>query len=250
MGIKPKIPLYIVSKSQYNYLRMAKKFSYSIVLFLVLIGAILEFGNLLNGVPKDKVIAIGYFGAFFYTLLFGLILRNIIYNISAGILNKRIFFTIVGTIGAVFMEGLIWLVQVELKTTGAAISPNLWLDLIMTVPFYTLLCYFLSSVVLKYKFPWQAIALAGGFYELMADGVVGNLAQLNIAGVFMSPILLPIFVVTYSPIILIPFLILPKNHSAIKPVGKEYLVLITPAKAALILPFSIGTGLFISQIFK
>lgn len=227
-----------------------KKILFVILTILVLVGAVLMLGNLLNGVLKDKAISIGYFSAAAYTLIFGLLLRKNLQKISANFTNKRLLFTIYGAIGAIFVETVIWLAQVSLNTTGAAISTNLWIDILMTVPFYVLLCYFLSGLVLKYNFSWVTIALAGGFYETMADGIIGNLIGLNILGALISPVLLPIFIITYSPIILVPFLLLPPNPALAKnSVKKNFLILLKPAKAVLIFPFSLGLGFLLEKLF-
>lgn len=213
---------------------------------LILLGAILELNNLLNGIPKDKAIAVGYFAAVIYTVLFGFILKGFLQKLFANF-NTVVIFPILGAVGSIFIETIIWAVQINLKTTGAAISPNLWLDLLMTVPFYTLLAFLFSKQILKSNFSWQGVAIAGGCYEILADGIIGNLFQLNLLGALISPILLPIFVVVYSPIILVPFLILTKNNA---PVNNQYSLLIQPAKAAIVFPFSIGLGLLLQQIIK
>lgn len=225
---------------------------WGLLIVLILFGGILKLGNFLNGVPKDKAIAVGYFTAVFYTFTFGFVLKEPLQNLLRPVKNQRLLFTAIGAVGSIMIETIIWWAQTTLKTTGAAISPNLFLDLFMTVPFYALLCYLLSKVVLKYRFSWAFIALAGGFYEVMADGIVGNLFQLNILGALISPILIPIFIVTYSPIILVPFLIISGlSNDKISPSRKDYLLFLKPTIAVLILPFSIGFGIILSHtIFK
>ena len=226
-----------------------KMILFTILIISVLFGAALMLGNLSGEVLKDKAIAIGYFSAVTYTLIFGLLLRKNLQKISAKFINKRLLFTIYGSIGAIFLETVVWLAQTVLNIKGAAISPNLWIDLLMTVPFYILLCYFLSGLVMKYNFSWVTIALAGGFYEIVADGIVGNLISLNVLGVLISPILFPIFIIIYSPIILVPFLLLPPNPNLVKISKKNFLILLKPVKAALIFPFSIGLGLLLEKLF-
>jgi len=207
-------------------------------------------GNLLNGVLKDGAIAIGYFSAAAYALVFGLLLRKNLQKILTNFADKKLLFTICGTIGGIFVETVIWWAQTTLNTKGAAISTNLWIDLLITVPFYILLCYFLGDLVMKYNFSWIAIALAGGFYEIIADGIIGNLIGLNILGALISPILFPIFIITYSPIILVPFLLLPPNpDSAKNSIEKDFLILLKPVKAALIFPLFFGLGLLLEKLF-
>lgn len=225
---------------------MLQKIFLFLFVILVFIGAILELNNLLNGVPKDKAIAVGYFSAILYTFLFGFVLQKPLKKLFSGF-STIASFTIIGTIGSIFIETVIWAAQEILHTTGAAISPILFLDLIMTVPFYSLLSYLFSKQLSKSNFTWQAVAIAGGCYEIVADGVIGNLVQLNLLGALISPILLPIFVVVYSPIILAPFLIISKNEASI---NNKYTLLIKPALAALIFPFSLGLGFLLGQIIK
>ena len=227
-----------------------KRILFAILIILVLLGATLMLGNLLGEDLKDKAIAIGYFSAATYSLLFGLLLKKNLQKISTNFTDKKLLFTIYGSIGAIFLDTVVWWAQTALNTEEAAISPNLWIDLFMTVPFYVLLCYFLSGLVTKYKFSWVTIALTGGFYEIIADGIIGNLIGLNILGVLISPILFPIFIIVYSPIILVPFLLLPPNPDLAKnSVKKDFLALLKPVKAVLIFPFSIGLGLLLEKLF-
>lgn len=228
---------------------MIKKFLYFIIILLIIFFGILILGNLINGVPKDKTIAVGYFSALFYTFIFGFLLRRKLQQFFSKFNNKELVFVVIGSIGAIFIETVIWSVQTYLKTKDAAIHPNLIVDLVMTMPFYSLLCYFVAKWVIKYSFSWPTIALAGGIYEAGADGFVGNLVQLNILGAFMSPILLPMFIIVYSPIILVPYLIVPRT-SLINPNRRDYLILLKPLWALVIVPFSLILGLILASILK
>lgn len=229
---------------------MVKKILYSILILLVIFFALLEIGNLQNGILKDKAIAIGYFSALTYTFAFGFLLRKKLQQILLKFNNQVILFTVIGSIGAFFIETVIWMAQTYLKTTGAAIHPNLFIDLIMTMPFYTLLSYFVAKWVIKSPFSWATIALAGGFYETAADGIVGNLVGLNILGALISPILIPLFIVMYSPIILVPFLLTKNTNQLIDPSKLKYKVLFKPLLALVIFPFSLGLGFLLASVLK
>lgn len=210
----------------------------------------MELGNLLNGALKDKAIAAGYFTALFYTFFAGTVFKKFFQRALSLIKNQSLQFVFLGVIGSIIVEAVIWFAQVILKTEGAAISTHLLIDLMMTVPFYALLCYSLSKIIIQYRFSWITVAIFAGIYETMADGMIGNLFQLNILGALISPVLIPIFIVTYSPIILAPFLI-TKNlfHPDKIATGKDYLLLFRPLKSGLIFPVSIGLGFLLEKLF-
>lgn len=229
---------------------MIQKIIYFLFSLVIIFFGILEFGNLLNGADKDKVVAVGYFSALAYTLIFGFILQKQGQKFLSRFNNQKFIFTVLGSIGAIFIETAIWVAQTFLKTTGVAIHPNLLVDLVMTVPFYTLLSYFVAKWVMKYAFSWPTIALAAGIYETAADGVIGNLIRLNFFGALISPILIPVFMVLYAPIILVPFLLMPRMGSPVKPSFREYKVLLKPLIALAVFPFSLGLGILLGNILK
>ncbi|KKS13208.1 MAG: hypothetical protein UU67_C0029G0011 [Candidatus Daviesbacteria bacterium GW2011_GWB1_41_5] len=216
---------------------------------LVIFFAVLMVNNLLNGKPSDKAIAVGYFAAIFYTLIFGVILCRFLRE-ALSLINPNLSFVVLTFAGSVFLEIIIWAAQNFFQASGAAISSNLVADLIMTVPFYTLLSYLFARFLLSYRLSWQMVVVAGGFYEVAADGVIGNLVRLNLAGALISPLLLPLFVITYAPIILVPFLVIsPLINPVLDLKGKSWLVLAKPLWAVLIFPFSLGLGLLVEKIF-
>lgn len=229
---------------------MIRKILYALLTLLILFFAILEFGNLTYGVSKDKAIAVGYFSAALYTFVFGFLLRRRLQPYIVQISNQKLAFTLIGTVGAIFVETVVWVAQVYFKATGAAIHPNLLVDLLMTVPFYTLLCYFVAKWVIQLNFSWPMIAVTGGIYETGADGIVGNLIQLNFLGALISPVLIPVFMITYSPIILVPFLLAVRTVPTMSPAKKNYMILLKPLLALLILPLSIGAGLLLGEFVR
>jgi len=217
----------------------------------VIVSGFLELQNLLNGSAHDKAIATGYFIAIFYTLIFGFLLRKIIQKLFTRFSNTILLFTIIGSLGAALVETSIWFAQTLYETTGAAISSNIWVDLIMTMPFYILLTFFFAKLATRYWFSWKIAAISGGFYEIIADGVIGNLFIGNVFGILLAPFLFPIFIVVYSPIILTPFLLLsPRLVPTQELKGKKYLKLLWPTLAVLILPISIFLGYLLDKTLK
>ncbi len=96
---------------------------------------------------------------------------------------------------------------------GVAASPNLGLDLLITMPWYVLMTFLLFKVETKYHYSYFEILLLGGIYELGADGIVGQMLEgLTPAGILLVVLVIPEFVIVYSIIVLPPTYLLQKER--------------------------------------
>ncbi len=227
---------------------MLRKTVLGLFITLVILFSFLELRNLLWATSYDKATAFGYFIALFYTMILGFLLRKSITSFFAN-LNKTRSFVVLGLFGAFIVETSIWGAQTVFHITGAAISSKPFVDLIMTLPFYATLTYLFSKIALENenKLSWVTVIILGGIYEIFADGVFGNLFKGDLLAILLSPLLLPVFVIVYAPIILVPYLII------FNPKGKwdEFIFefkFLEPALAVLVLPVSITLGLILEKV--
>ncbi len=227
---------------------MLKRIVLGLFLTLTLIFLILELRNLSSGTPYDKSISMGYLTALIYTIVFGFLLQKTLSSAFANS-NKVLTFVALGLTGAVIVETSIWAAQNVFKASGASINDILAVDLLMTLPFYGFLTYLFAKVAIKsqHKPSLLSVLVLGGIYELFADGVFGSLLKNSLLGVLLSPLMLPVFVVIYAPIILVPYIVTfnPKDRWAN---FNLEVIFLKPVFAVLVLPFSIMLGLFIRRV--
>lgn len=119
--------------------------------------------------------------------------------------SKKLF--LAGGLGAAYVETEYEAWQHVIGANGVAASPNLAIDLLVTMPWYLLMVGFLT-VALKHTKPTLfQLLLMGGVYELMADGLLGSFLGGRLASTFiLLPFVIPIFTLVYSPIIVLPTL--------------------------------------------
>lgn len=101
------------------------------------------------------------------------------------------------------------------NASGIAANPNLVLDWLITMPWYLMMTFLLWYVVTKYRFSLFELILLGGIYEFWADGILGNFAKGELFGPasLLLPLILPLFMTVYSPILLFPNLALRSEFS-------------------------------------
>jgi len=126
-------------------------------------------------------------------------------------------FIIIGSLAAVFVEFEFWVIEI---ITGASVaaSSNLFLDLLGTMPWYIIMAWLLYKVEIKYSYSFFEILILGGIYDLFGDGILGSV----LGGAF-SPFLLllfliifPIFVLSYSFIVILPSYLLKDELNKIR----------------------------------
>jgi hypothetical protein len=127
-------------------------------------------------------------------------------------------FIIIGSLGAAYIETIFWIVEKIGNFEGLAAHPNLFIDLIITMPWYITMIALLWKVEKKQKYSYLEILLLGGIYDLFADGFVGQLfaGTLSLLVILQLFIIFPIFVLTYSFILLTPSYLLEDDIKSIQ----------------------------------
>jgi len=122
-------------------------------------------------------------------------------------------FVLIGSLGALWVETLFWIAEKLTGAVGIAASPNLIVDLLVTMPWYVAMIAVLWLVHRRFRYHWATVALLGGLYEMGADGVVGHIlgGEALTPGYLATLVLLysGVFVVVYAPIVLPPVWALP-----------------------------------------
>ena len=156
--------------------------------------------NLLLGSSHDRVVAISLFVCASCTVIVWAFRAPLSASIKKWRAPARTKFIIIGGLGAAWVEYVFWQFERVFGITGVAASPNLAVDLLVTMPWYLLMIALFWRVQTRIGLGFPAIFVLGGIYELGADGTVGPL----IGGTFTPssiPVgiaLIPMFCLAYS----------------------------------------------------
>jgi hypothetical protein len=93
---------------------------------------------------------------------------------------------ILGSFNAAFIEALFLWIQNSLGAHGIAAADDLWLDLILTMPWYIGMVIIFVIVQNRQRFSTATVLLLGGLYEVGADGIVGGLILPAVSGTFAN----------------------------------------------------------------
>lgn len=117
-------------------------------------------------------------------------------------------FVVIGALAAAWVEFEFWSMEIISGVRGIAANPNFFLDLLATMPWYIIMTFLLWKVLTKYSYSLYAILIYGGIYDFFADGILGtiiNTGSFPSAQQFISLLInFPVFVITYSFIVLVP----------------------------------------------
>ena len=89
---------------------------------------------------------------------------------------------LLGIFNAAAIEALFLWIQNSLGAHGIAAADNLWLDLILTMPWYIGMVIIFVIIQNRQRFSTATILLLGGLYEVGADGIVGGLIIPAVSG--------------------------------------------------------------------
>ena len=133
-------------------------------------------------------------------------------------INPKLKFILIGGIAGFLTEFIYWLVQRFSGVTGVQASPHFFQNLLGTMPLYITIVALLLVVETKYNYSLFAILIYSGIYDFFADGALGIILTsggLPIESILLMLISFPIFVVSYS-FMLLPASYLLKNDPKIK----------------------------------
>jgi hypothetical protein len=196
---------------------------------------------------NDRTVAVSAIGcggsAFFFWNY-----RTKISSLFEFALSPRKKFVLIGGLGAAWAEFIFWFFEKVFGASGVAASPNLALDLIITMPWYAMMLFLLFKVETKYYYSFTEIVLFGGIYELGADGIFGQvLAGLTLPNLFLTILIIPLFAIVYSVIVLPPTYVLRREIEDIRTLWPEgthkYWYGLYPL--AGLIPYSIYVGLLL-----
>lgn len=124
--------------------------------------------------------------------------------------SPRTKFVLIGALGAAWVETVFWALEKAFGAEGVAASPNLAVDLLVTMPWYVMMVALLYRVETTHAYSMYEVLLLGGVYELGADGLVGPFVggRFSFASLPVVVLLVPMFVVAYSFMVLPPSVLL------------------------------------------
>jgi hypothetical protein len=155
--------------------------------------------------PEDQTTGISILLSGVYTLLLYWTRSRWLFRLADHPLRNAM---ILGSVNAAVIETLFWGVEKIIGASGVAASPNLIVDLLMTMPWYVGMVIIFVRVQHVRRFsPW-IVLLLGGLYEIGADGLIGG----GFSGGLFSPaywLVLPtlywwLFIPVYSSMVLPP----------------------------------------------
>ena len=121
--------------------------------------------------------------------------------------------TAIGIFNAALVEALFLAVQTALGATGVAAHPNLFMDWLITMPWYAGMVWIFARVQRRERYSAAAVLLWGAAYEAGADGMVGGLIVPAILGsgpglaqhlAFLAGLAFWQFIPVYSSMVLAP----------------------------------------------
>jgi len=183
----------------------SKKLIFFSVFFIIWLLFILNLWLFQSGY-QEFLTAIAIIISGFSTLLFWLFRNRIKELINKWDISPKAKFILIGSLCAIYIETVFWVVEKIAGFEGLAAHPNLLIDLLITMPWYVAMITLLWKVETKRKYSYLEILILGGIYDFFTDGIIGSI----FSGAF-SPLILvllvilyPIFFVTYSLIVLTP----------------------------------------------
>jgi hypothetical protein len=121
--------------------------------------------------PEDQTTGIAILLSGVYTLLLYRTRSRWLFRLAG---HPRRNAMILGSVNAAVIETLFWGVEKIVGASGVAASPNLIVDLLMTMPWYVGMVIIFVRVQHVRRFsPW-IVLLLGGLYEIGADGLIGG----------------------------------------------------------------------------
>lgn len=188
-----------------------------------------------------RTVAISYFICLFISGMFLIFMkkRKIPLSLQKNLGFKFIFF---GSLGAVFVEVLFWLVEIVVGSHGVAAHPNIFIDLAVTMPWYILMITIFWFINKKCGFSWKTTMLLGGVYEVAADGIVGHILGgngISLEHLLMLPLFYGVFVFVYFPMLAMPlkYYDIKKDDSSHITPFKKFLYAMLPLTA--LIPFAL-----------
>ncbi len=222
--------------------RRSKKLIVFYILFIIWLLFVLNLWLFQSGI-QEVLTAIAIIISGFSTLLFWVFRNKFKKLINKWDSSPKTKFILIGSVCAIYIETVFWVVEKIAGFEGLAAHPNLLIDLLITMPWYVAMIWLLWKVETKRKYTYLEILILGGIYDFFADGIIGSI----FSGAF-SPLVLilliilyPIFLVVYSLIVLTPSFLLEneidllQNETEIGHIQNKWIFGLYPLLGLLIL---------------
>jgi hypothetical protein len=125
----------------------------------------------------------------------------IVEKIKIGSFQK---FILIGSVGAILLESIFWSVDRIFNKIGIIADSNLFIDLLLTMPWYIVMVALFWIVINRYHYSFAEIFLLGGIYDFFADGLFSGTVEGIMSYEYLINIIIgmPIFIIAYSVIVL------------------------------------------------
>ncbi|MBI9042852.1 MAG: hypothetical protein JEZ06_00110 [Anaerolineaceae bacterium] len=162
---------------------------------------------------------------------------------------------ILGSFNAVVIETEFLVFEKVFGAVGVAAHPNLIIDLLMTMPWYILMCITFIRVQDRRRFSAPIVLLLGGLYEMGADGIIapffglfsGDSQILTLEyWLMMGTMMFWAFIPVYSSMLLAPSWLIAQKPSSILNSSSAWRDAVKPL--FFLIPFSIYLLLFMLLI--
>jgi hypothetical protein len=171
---------------------------------------ILILATLSEPTPENRTYLVSILGSGAYTWLLHRTREHWLPRLAGRPLRSAI---LLGIANAAVIETLFLVVERSMGAEGVAASPNLMIDLLVTMPWYAGMVILFVGVQHRRRFSAPTVLLLGGLYEVGADGMIGGLVDtLGGSGMLFTPafwIMLAAliyweFILVYSSMVLPP----------------------------------------------
>ncbi|NIO19891.1 MAG: hypothetical protein GTN76_03915 [Candidatus Aenigmarchaeota archaeon] len=171
-----------------------------------------------SGDMRTIFAGVGVLIAGFSTLLFWIFRKPVSAVVKMIRISPKKKFVLIGSLGAVWVEFEFWVLE---KVFGVSLAahPDLFLDLLVTMPWYIIMVFLLWKVETKYSYSLFAIFIYGGIYDFFADGVLGTVMAvgfLPFETILLILVALPLFALCYSFMVLPPTYLLREEISKMR----------------------------------
>lgn len=157
---------------------------------------------------EGRTLALGFYTCEITLIIFCYnkkLIRNFILPNKKGVGRRFILF---GSIGAFYVELVIWVFEKITGAEGMAASSNLLVNMLVTMPWYVSMISLFWLIYKKFKYKPTTVFLLGGLYEIGGDGIVGHI----LVGETITPgyllllfgVYFWMFTVFYAPMLLLP----------------------------------------------
>jgi hypothetical protein len=209
---------------------------------------ILVLSTLSDRTPRNMTLACAILSSGFYALLLYLTRKWWLPHLSGNPRRNAILF---GAFNAALIETIFWAWEKLWGAGGVAASPDLAIDLIITMPWYIGMVFIFVRAQDRRRFSMAAVLLLGGLYELGADGFVGGMlfggGMLNPGAWALLALAYWEFIPVYASMVLPPAIVVGTARRPPEPQYPAWLDALAPL--SWLVPYSLYLAVLFVLIF-